>query len=332
MNQDVHDGRWHSAVGTPIRKVACRCAMGDRRAGGCGGRRACRRDTGCGGPGHGACGSRADILDGKGARVADCQLPGSPDRQGGPRVHRDEGRRAGALHRPEPGPGGQLRVTGRPPAVDMCRRRPWRASSGAREAPGLGVKALLIPAAGPPRAVDLPDGAGTRFMCSLRALIGTRMRRADLDHQPLGSLAGRGRRSRGKAGQPGRHPGRAFLRRPVQPLRDSRHRRPGQGHGRTSGPVPGPDRCHPREDQGTICLMSALSRRRCSIDARVSMSRASLREVAQATLGAWAAWFRKVLNRPSSFPSGLKLVRHLSCSEVGLLPVSAASSAWLTRR
>jgi hypothetical protein len=31
------------------------------------------------------------------------------------------------------------------------------------------------------------------------------MRRADLDHQPLGSLAGRGRRGRGKADQPGRH-------------------------------------------------------------------------------------------------------------------------------
>jgi hypothetical protein len=36
------------------------------------------------------------------------------------------------------------------------------------------VKALLIPAVDPPRAVDLPDGEGTRFMCWLRALIGTR--------------------------------------------------------------------------------------------------------------------------------------------------------------
>ena len=36
------------------------------------------------------------------------------------------------------------------------------------------MKALLIPAAGPPRAIDLPDGGDTRFMCSLRALIGAR--------------------------------------------------------------------------------------------------------------------------------------------------------------
>src|ERR1700733_2664835 len=34
------------------------------------------------------------------------------------------------------------------------------------------------------------------------------------------------------------------------------------------------------------------------MDARVSMSRASLREVAHATFGAWAAGLRKVLNRP----------------------------------
>jgi Domain of unknown function (DUF3846) len=36
------------------------------------------------------------------------------------------------------------------------------------------VKALIIPVAGPPREVDLPDGGGTRFMCSLKSLIGTR--------------------------------------------------------------------------------------------------------------------------------------------------------------
>jgi hypothetical protein len=36
------------------------------------------------------------------------------------------------------------------------------------------VKALLVPADGPPRAADLPDGGGTRFMRSLRTLIGTR--------------------------------------------------------------------------------------------------------------------------------------------------------------
>jgi hypothetical protein len=34
------------------------------------------------------------------------------------------------------------------------------------------VKALLIPVDGPPGEVDLPGG-GTRFMRSLRALIGT---------------------------------------------------------------------------------------------------------------------------------------------------------------
>ena len=34
------------------------------------------------------------------------------------------------------------------------------------------------------------------------------------------------------------------------------------------------------------------------MDARVSMSRESLREVAQATLGAWAAGLGKVLNSP----------------------------------
>ena len=35
------------------------------------------------------------------------------------------------------------------------------------------MKALLIPVDGPPREVDLPGG-GTRFMRSLKALIGTR--------------------------------------------------------------------------------------------------------------------------------------------------------------
>jgi len=34
------------------------------------------------------------------------------------------------------------------------------------------VRALVIPVDGPPRAIDLPDG-GTRFMRSLRTLIGT---------------------------------------------------------------------------------------------------------------------------------------------------------------
>ena len=63
-------------------------------------------------------------------------------------------------------------------------------------------------------------------------------------------------------------------------------------------PVTEAGRGHPQEDQGTVCLTTALSRRRCSMDARVSMSRASLREVAQATLGAWAAGLRKVLNSP----------------------------------
>ena len=36
------------------------------------------------------------------------------------------------------------------------------------------MKALVMPASGPPRAVDLPGGGGTRFMQQLRALIGTR--------------------------------------------------------------------------------------------------------------------------------------------------------------
>lgn len=35
------------------------------------------------------------------------------------------------------------------------------------------MKALLIPVSDPPREVDLPDGGGTRFMRSLRTLIGT---------------------------------------------------------------------------------------------------------------------------------------------------------------
>lgn len=35
------------------------------------------------------------------------------------------------------------------------------------------MKALLIPADGPPREADLPDGGGIRFMRSLRKLIGT---------------------------------------------------------------------------------------------------------------------------------------------------------------
>ncbi|MGH3404291.1 MAG: DUF3846 domain-containing protein [Streptosporangiaceae bacterium] len=41
------------------------------------------------------------------------------------------------------------------------------------ERQGREMKALLIPIDGPPREVDLPDGGGTRFMNSLRALIGT---------------------------------------------------------------------------------------------------------------------------------------------------------------
>ena len=36
------------------------------------------------------------------------------------------------------------------------------------------MKALLIPVDGPSRVVDLADGGGTRFMRSLRTLIGTR--------------------------------------------------------------------------------------------------------------------------------------------------------------
>ena len=35
------------------------------------------------------------------------------------------------------------------------------------------MKALLIPVDGPPREVDLPGGGGTRFMRSLKPLIGT---------------------------------------------------------------------------------------------------------------------------------------------------------------
>jgi hypothetical protein len=35
------------------------------------------------------------------------------------------------------------------------------------------MKALLIPVNGPPREADLPGGGGTRFMHSLRKLIGT---------------------------------------------------------------------------------------------------------------------------------------------------------------
>lgn len=35
------------------------------------------------------------------------------------------------------------------------------------------MKALLIPADGPPREADLPGDSDARFMCSLRILIGT---------------------------------------------------------------------------------------------------------------------------------------------------------------
>jgi hypothetical protein len=44
---------------------------------------------------------------------------------------------------------------------------------GGRKRQGRGMKALLIPIDGPARVVDLPGGGGTRFMNSLRALIGT---------------------------------------------------------------------------------------------------------------------------------------------------------------
>ena len=50
---------------------------------------------------------------------------------------------------------------------------PTAPRAGGRKRQGRGMKALLIPIDGPARVVDLPGGGGTRFMNSLRALIGT---------------------------------------------------------------------------------------------------------------------------------------------------------------
>ncbi len=58
-------------------------------------------------------------------------------------------------------------------AEERAGRHPARQPPPAREAPGEEVKALLIPADGPAREVDLPDGGSTWFMRSLRTLIGT---------------------------------------------------------------------------------------------------------------------------------------------------------------
>lgn len=51
----------------------------------------------------------------------------------------------------------------------------WSSRSPGTPCPGHGteVKALLIPVDGPAMAADLPGGGGTRFMNSIRALIGT---------------------------------------------------------------------------------------------------------------------------------------------------------------
>ena len=59
------------------------------------------------------------------------------------------------------------------------------------------------------------------------------------------------------------------------------------------------------------------------MDARVSMSRASLREVAEATLGTWAAGLRKVLNSPVRYremAGGGSLDSHLGGASTLILP------------
>jgi hypothetical protein len=105
---------------------------------------------------------------------------------------------------------------------------------------GREMKALLIPVDGPPRAVDLPGGGGARFMRSIRTLIGTRCaERNRITSRWEAWLDEDG----AAAGKP---PNQAatLVRLRVQPLQDGCHHRAGQGHGRTSGPVPGAGRCH----------------------------------------------------------------------------------------
>ena len=91
------------------------------------------------------------------------------------------------------------------------------------------MKALFIPVDGPPRELDLPGG-GTRFMRSLKALIGTecaeRIRvtsrwEAWLDED--GAAAGK------PVNQAATLIAVLWLR--VQPPRAGRHRRSRQGHG-----------------------------------------------------------------------------------------------------
>jgi hypothetical protein len=154
------------------------------------------------------------------------------------------------------------------------------------------VKAIPIPINGPPREVDLPGGGGTRFMRSLRALIGTqcaeRIRvtsrwEAALDEdgaaagKPVNQAATLVASSFGfefcfvgpvvitgldkDASEPA-----SLSRAQADAIREKGHQRPDVG----------------------------LVRRRCSLGARVSMSRASLREAAQAASGARAAGLRKV--------------------------------------
>ncbi|MGH3270611.1 MAG: DUF3846 domain-containing protein, partial [Trebonia sp.] len=97
------------------------------------------------------------------------------------------GRPAGTARTRHPGRRAGMPAAGGEPAGRQGRSRRRRAAPGANAAPagsrgrlpharsttGGEMKALLIPADGLPREADLPAGGGTRFMRSLRKLIGT---------------------------------------------------------------------------------------------------------------------------------------------------------------
>lgn len=74
------------------------------------------------------------------------------------------------------------------------------------------MKALLIPVDGPPREVALPGGGGSRFMRSLRELIGTDCAERIWITSRWEAWLDENGASAGKAGQPGGRPPRTVLR------------------------------------------------------------------------------------------------------------------------
>ena len=142
--------------------------------------------------------------------------------------------------RPPPGPAGRARIAARP-------RRGWRPrTSPPGRSPGSRPGRPPARAGRPGRRGRPRGGRGA----PARSRHGVQFPSPFQRGWRRGGPGGTGWRGCGKAGQPSGHPPRAILRLAVQPARDGRHRRAGQGH-IASRPVPGPGRCHPQKDQGT---------------------------------------------------------------------------------